>query len=101
MIIRLTGADKLNFALHLSGASHAILGHGALEIGKALGRVMEVRNRLMQGVCWVVGKLVLEIARSNGALVKIFGGLHLLQADSILHKVIDLSLIHISGMPKS
>ena len=52
----------------------------------------------MQGVCRVVGKLVLEIAKSNGALVKIFGGLHLLQADGVLHEVIDTPTTAVGGL---
>ena len=74
MIIRFTGADKLNFALHLCGTTHAVLSHGALEVSEALRRVVEVRDCLMQGICRVVGKLVLEITKSNRALIKIFGG---------------------------
>lgn len=52
----------------------------------------------MQGVCRVVGKLVLEIAKSNGALVKIFGGLHLLQAHGVLHEVIDTPTTAVGGL---
>lgn len=89
MIICFAGADKLDLALHLGYAAHAVLNHGALEISEALGRVVEVRDCLMQGMSRIVGKLMLEVAKCNGALVKILGGLHLLQADSILHKVID------------
>ncbi|WP_336307752.1 hypothetical protein [Gemmiger sp.] len=98
MIIRFAGADKLNFALHLCGASHAVLGHSALEVSEALWCIVEVRDRLMQGVCRIVGKLMLEIAKSNGALVKILGGLHLLQADGVLHKVIDTPAAAIGGL---
>ena len=98
MIILFTGADKLNFALYLCGASHAVLSHSTLEVREAFWCIMEVRNRLMQGVCRVVGKLVLEIAKSNGALVKIFGGLHLLQADGVLHEVIDTPTTAVGGL---
>ena len=52
----------------------------------------------MQGICRVVGKLVLEITKSNRALVKIFGGLHLLQADSVLHEVIDTPTTAVGGL---
>lgn len=58
---------------------------------------MEVRNRLMQGICRVVGKLVLKITKSYGALVKILGGLHLLQADGVLYKIIDAPAAAIGG----
>ena len=59
---------------------------------------MEVRDCLVQGICRVVGKLVLEITKSNRALVKIFGGLHLLQADSVLHEVIDTPTTAVGGL---
>ena len=98
VIIRFAGADKLDLALHLGGTAHAVLGHGALEIGEALGRVVEVRDRLMQGVGRVVGQLMLEVTKRNGALVKILGGLHLLQADGVLHKVIDTPAATISSL---
>ena len=52
----------------------------------------------MQGICRVVGKLVLEITKSNRALVKIFGGLHLLQADGVLHEVIDTPTTAVGGL---
>ena len=89
VILCFAGADKLNFTLHLCGTTHAVLSHGALEVNETLGRVVEVRDCLVQSMGRVVGKLMLEVAKCNGALVKILGGLHLLQADSILHKVID------------
>ncbi len=54
VILCFAGADKLNFALHLCGTTHAVFGHGALKISEALGRVVEVRDRLMQGVGRVV-----------------------------------------------
>ena len=98
MIILFTGADKLNFALYLCGASHAVLSHSTLEVREAFWCIMEVRNRLVQGICRVVGKLVLEITKSNRALVKIFGGLHLLQADGVLHEVIDTPTTAVGGL---
>lgn len=51
----------------------------------------------MQGICRVVGKLVLKITKSYGALVKILGGLHLLQADGVLYKIIDAPAAAIGG----
>ena len=41
---------------------------------------------------------MLEVAKCNGALVKILSRLHLLQADSILHKVIDTPAATISSL---
>ena len=76
MILCFAGADKLNFALHLCGTTHAVFGHGALKISETLGRIVEVRDRLMQGVCRIFSQLMLEIAKCNSALVKIIGRLH-------------------------
>ena len=52
----------------------------------------------MQGMSRIVGKLMLEVAKCNGALVKILGGLHLLQADSVLYKFIDTPAATISSL---
>ena len=41
-----------------------------LEVNEALGRVVEVRDCLMQGMSRIVGKLMLEVAKCNGALEK-------------------------------
>ena len=98
MILCFAGADKLNFTLHLCGTTHAVLSHGALEVNEALGCVVEVRDCLVQSMGRVVGKLMLEVAKCNGALVKILSRLHLLQADSILHKVIDTPAATISSL---
>lgn len=87
MIISFAGADKLDLAPHLGGAAHAVLGYSALEISEALGCVVEVWDRLMEGVGRISGKLMLEIAERNGALVKILGRLHLLQANDKLFPV--------------
>ena len=92
------GADKLNFALHLCGTTHAVLSHGALEVSETLGRVVEVRDRLMQGVCRIFSQLMLEIAKCNSALVKILSRLHLLQTDSVLYKFIDTPAATISSL---
>ena len=98
VILCFAGADKLNFTLHLCGTTHAVLSHGALEVNETLGRVVEVRDCLVQSMGRVVGKLMLEVAKCNGALVKILSRLHLLQADSILHKVIDTPAATISSL---
>ena len=98
VILCFAGADKLNFTLHLCGTTHAVLSHGALEVNEALGCVVEVRDCLVQSMGRVVGKLMLEVAKCNGALVKILSRLHLLQADSILHKVIDTPAATISSL---
>ena len=98
MIISFAGADKLDLAPHLGGAAHAVLGYSALEISEALGCVVEVWDRLMEGVGRISGKLMLEIAERNGALVKILGRLHLLQADGVLHKIIDTPAAAIGGL---
>ena len=98
MILCFAGADKLNFALHLCGTTHAVLSHGALEVSEALRRVVEVRDRLMQGVCRIFSQLMLEIAKCNSALVKILSRLHLLQTDSVLYKFIDTPAATISSL---
>ena len=97
MVICFVSANKLDLTLHLSYAAHTILGYSALKVSEALWCIMEVRNRLMQGICRVVGKLVLKITKSYGALVKILGGLHLLQADGVLYKIIDAPAAAIGG----
>ena len=69
MIICFAGADKLDLALYLCGTAHAILGHGALEIGEALGRVMKVRNRLIQGMSRILSQLMLEVTECYSCLL--------------------------------
>jgi len=98
VILCFAGADKLNFALHLCGTTHAVFGHGALEVSETLGRIVEVRDRLMQGVCRIFSQLMLEIAKCNSALVKILSRLHLLQTDSVLYKFIDTPAATISSL---
>ena len=98
VILCFAGADKLNFALHLCGTTHAVFGHGALKISETLGRIVEVRDRLMQGVCRIFSQLMLEIAKCNSALVKILSRLHLLQTDSVLYKFIDTPAATISSL---
>ena len=98
VILCFAGADKLNFTLHLCGTTHAVLSHGALEVNEAFGCVVEVRDCLMQSMGRVVGKLMLEIAKCNGALVKILSRLHLLQTDSVLYKFIDTPAATISSL---
>ena len=52
----------------------------------------------MQGVCRIFSQLMLEIAKCNGALVKILSRLHLLQTDSVLYKFIDTPAATISSL---
>ena len=72
-------------------AAHSVGGHRRFELSEAILRVMEVGNRLIQRVGWIILEHALEVAEGKGGSLKKLGRFSGLQTDGILN----LSLIHI------
>ena len=85
----LPGEDEIDLPLYPRSPAHGVGGQRLPEYAVAVRGVVKVGDGLMEGLGGEIRQHPLKAAEGDGALVQVLGALGDLQADAVLHIVVD------------